>query len=319
MKRMRRIFALLLTALAVYLLFSSGYFSEIRKLLQSDSDFRNTISLNIKATEPPEVTPSPSPSPTPSAEPDILPTTISGGLIIRNGTSYSVDVSELLNMGPPFSLSVDEPQVLIIHTHSSEAYTPAGLDKYLASGTSRTLDSEYSVIRVGDELTEIFESYGLNVIHDREIYDYPSYTGSYSRSGESVEAYLAQYPSIKIVIDLHRDALGTDDTVYKVVADETGSCASQIMLLVGTDDSGLEHPHWQENLRLALYMQNAVTSRYPTLMRPVQLVTARYNQHLCPGSVILEVGSSGNTLQEALAAIRLFGKSAGPALADLLE
>lgn len=318
MKKSRRIILLLLTVLLLFVAFRCGGFDALARLLQRDIGFRSTLNPEAKAEEP-----SPAPTceatPVPSTGPDILPTTISGGLVIKNNTSYTVDVSELINSGVPFSLSASLPDILIIHTHSSEAYSPAGLDKYVASGTSRTLDPEYNVIRIGDELTEIFEGCGLNVIHDREIYDYPSYTGSYTRSGEAVEAYLSQYPSIKIVIDLHRDALGTDDVIYKVVADETGSCASQIMLLAGTDDSGLEHPHWQDNLRLALYIQNAVTARYPTLMRPVQLVSARYNQHLCPGSLILEVGSNGNTLQEALAAIRLFGNAAGPALADLLE
>lgn len=319
MKNTVRFFALLAAAVLIVFAVRNGSFSRLIDTLRNGNDFRNAISLDIEEAEQPLSTDAPEASLPPSSGPDILPTTISGGLVIKNATSYTIDATELISQGPPFTLQAGQPQILIIHTHSSEAYTPAGLDKYVASGTSRTLDPDYNVIRVGDELTNIFESYGLNVIHDREIYDYPSYTGSYSRSGEAVEAYLQQYPTIKIVIDLHRDALGSDDVIYKVVADEMGVCASQIMLLAGTDDSGLEHPNWQENLRLALYLQNAVASVYPTLMRPVQVVSARYNQHLAPGSLILEVGSSGNTLQEALAAIRLFGNTAGPALAELLE
>ena len=157
------------------------------------------------------------------------------------------------------------------------------------------------------------------MIHDTGVYDYPSYTGSYNRSCEAIERYLADNPSIRIVIDLHRDALCSDEITYKTEADEDGVCASQIMILIGSDSSGLEHPDWQQNLRLALYLQKAVCSEYPSLMRPVQLVSYRYNQHLTHGSMILEVGSNGNTLQEALAAIRLFGKAAGPALAELIE
>lgn len=317
MKKVMRIIILLLMLAAIYYFLRCDGIAKLTDALNGDKDYRSTISLDVDESAAPsdEVAPDPSDS----DDPDIRPTTISGGLIIKNATSYTVDVSELMAQGVPFTLDSELPQILIIHTHSSEAYSPAGLDQYVASGTSRTLDTEYSVIRVGDELENIFESYGLNVIHDRQIFDYPSYTGSYNRSGAAVEGYLKQYPTIKIVIDLHRDALGTDDVIYKVVADETGSCASQIMMLVGTDDSGLEHSHWQGNLRLALYLQNAVTAKYPTLMRPVQLVSARYNQHLSPGSMILEVGSSGNTLQEALAAIRLFGNTAGPALAELIE
>ena len=136
---------------------------------------------------------------------------------------------------------------------------------------------------------------------------------------KKVEKYLKEYPSISVVIDLHRDAIGTNDVIYKTVATETGVCASQLMFVMGTDESGLEYPNWTKNLRLALYLQNAVSEKHPSLMRPVTLVPYRYNQHLSTGSVILEVGSNGNTLQEALAAIRLFGETAGPALAELVE
>ena len=170
-----------------------------------------------------------------------------------------------------------------------------------------------------DAIETRLQQAGLNVIHDRGIYDYPSYTGSYTRSGQAIEQYLRDYPSIQMVIDIHRDALGTDDVVYKTMAEEDGVCASQVMLLIGTDESGLEHPNWRQNLAVALYMQNAVNARHPTLMRPIALVQQRYNQHLSPGSMILEVGSNGNTLQEALAAIRLFGQAAAPALAELVE
>ena len=250
---------------------------------------------------------------------EILETTIQGGLSVNNATAYWVDVTEILSAGPGLSLPQGEPQILIIHTHSSEAYTQAGLDRYEPSDTNRTENTEFNIVRIGDELTEIFQQAGLNVIHDRGIYDYPSYTGSYTRSGQAIEQYLRDYPSIQMVIDIHRDALGTDDVVYKTMAEEDGVCASQVMLLIGTDESGLEHPNWRQNLALALYMQNAVNARHPTLMRPIALVQQRYNQHLSPGSMILEVGSNGNTLQEALAAIRLFGQAAAPALAALVE
>ena len=262
--------------------------------------------------------PLPRPDETESRE-QVQETTISGGLSIKNETSYSVDMAAVLEGGPQVRLAAGEPQILLIHTHSSEAYTPAGLDRYEASDTNRTEDTEYNIVRVGDELTALLQQAGLNVIHDREIYDYPSYTGSYERSGAAVQSYLEQYPGIAVVIDMHRDALGANGVVYKTMAEESGVCASQVMLLVGTDDSGLYHPNWRSNLSLALYLQNAVSAVHPTLMRPVSLVQQRYNQHLTGGSLILEVGSSGNTLQEALAAIRLFAGAAAPALLALTE
>ena len=269
---------------------------------------------------PPEESEAPLPQPEESRNLDqIQETTITGGLSIKNETSYDIDVSGMLSEGSQVKLPAGEPQILIIHTHSSEAYTPAGLDRYEASDTNRTEDTDYNIVRIGDELTALFQQAGLNVIHDREIYDYPSYTGSYERSGAAVQSYLEQYPSIAVVIDMHRDALGANGVVYKTMAEESGVCASQVMLLVGTDDSGLYHPNWRSNLSLALYLQNAVSAAHPTLMRPVSLVQQRYNQHLTGGSLILEVGSSGNTLQEALAAIRLFADAAAPALLALVE
>lgn len=263
-------------------------------------------------------TPAPESSTAP-VMPTIIPTTISGGLSIKNTSGYDIDIDSVLSAGCPIRLETGKPQILIIHTHSSEAYSPAGLDKYDDLGTNRTLDQNLNVIRIGKELAKIFEDCGLNVIHDTQVFDYPSYTGSYNRSCEAVEKYLADYPSIKIVIDLHRDALCSDTVTYKTTATEQGVCASQVMLFVGSDASGLEHPNWRQNLSLALYLQNAVCQSYPSLMRPITLTKYRYNQHLSPGSMIIEVGSNGNTLQEALAAIRLFGKAAGPAIAALVE
>ena len=250
---------------------------------------------------------------------DLRETTIRGGLSIKNETGYEINMSELLGRLPPVRLPAEGPQILIVHTPASEAYTPAGLDLYEANDRRRTADPSCSVVRVGDELAALFEAAGLRVLHDREIYDYPSYTGSYTRTGEAIERCLEQYPDIAVVLDIHRDALGTDGVVYKTMAEEEGVVASQIMLLVGTDESGLSHPNWRANLALALYLQEQVSLAHPTLLRPVSLVPQRYNQHLTGGSLILEVGSSGNTLQEALSAIRLFGEAAAPALAELAE
>ena len=246
-------------------------------------------------------------------------TTIPGGISVKNATSYPVDAEAILSAGCSLRLSAEGPQILILHTHGSEAYTPAGLDRYESDDAYRTEDERCNVVRVGDELQRVFEEAGLRVLHDRSLYDSPSYAGSYSRSGEAVERYLAEYPGISVVIDLHRDALGSGDVVYKTMAEEAGTVASQVMLLVGTDESGLPHPNWNRNLSLALYLQAAAVRAHPTLMRPVSLVPQRYNQQLCPGSLLLEVGSSGNTLQEALAAARLFGAAAAEALLALAE
>ena len=272
-----------------------------------------------QAVQPEIEVPAETPAAYEPAPETVLETTIEGGLRIKNETGYWVDAPAILAEGPGLTLPRDEAQILIIHTHASEAYTQAGLDRYIPSDLNRTEDTQFNIVRIGDELTELLTQAGLGVIHDRGIYDYPSYTGSYTRSGQAVEEYLANCPSLRIVLDIHRDALGSDGVVYKTIAEEEGTVASQIMLLVGTDASGLEHPAWRENLALALYLQNAVNTACPTLMRPSSLVPQRDNQQLCPGSLIIEVGSSGNTLREALSAIRLFGGAVGPALAKLIE
>ena len=252
-------------------------------------------------------------------ETEIRSATISAGVSLDNYTGFDIDLDALTSEGLSITLRRDAPQVLIVHTHSSEAYTQENYNRYEESDPYRTEDTNYSVVRVGDALAEKLGGYGLNVLHDREIYDYPSYTGSYNRSGAAVEQYLAQYPSLAVVIDLHRDALGSGDVVYKTKADLSGRSSAQVLFIVGTGENGLYHPNWRENLKLALYLQSAMDGRYPTLARPVSLVKERYNQHLSDGMLILEVGSTGNTLSEAITAAELFGECAGPALAALIE
>ena len=273
------------------------------------------VAVTPPPTEPPQEA---APEPEPEPEPVLLPADLSCDDMMNNRTGFAVDPAELLTAGPTLRLAQDGPQVLIIHTHSSEAYTPDELDRYEASDPYRTEDKAYSVIRVGDALTEALEGCGLTVLHDREIYDYPSYTGSYNRSGAAVERILAEQPTIRVVIDLHRDALGSGGVVYKTRAELEGRSSAQVMMVVGTGENGLSHPNWRGNLSLALYLQRAVESRYPTLTRPIELVPERYNQHLAPGMLILEVGSNGNTLREAITAAELFGETAGPALAALI-
>ena len=244
----------------------------------------------------------------------------SGGIYFNNKTQYTIDGDELVSQKSGIKLSDDGPQVLIIHTHGSEAYTPDGEDMYVASDPSRTEDKRFNTVRVGDELTKLLEDRGIRVIHDRELYDYPSYTGSYNRSLESIERYLKDYPSIKIVLDLHRDALEGDGVTYKTVADiKDNEPCSQIMIVVGTDYNGLEHKAWRENLKFAVMLQRSMYEKYPTLARPLTVSGSRYNQHMTTGSLIIEVGTNGNTLKEALAAVRLFGDCAADVIGSLKE
>jgi len=241
------------------------------------------------------------------------------GVYIYNRTSQQVDVAAMAAAAVDIKLAGDEaPQILIMHTHGSEAYAPEGTDVYTETDTARTTDESYNVIRVGDEMERIFTEFGFHVLHDRTLYDYPAYSGSYDRSKEGVEAYLKQYPSIQIVLDIHRDALiANDGTVYKAVTTIDGTKAAQVLLVVGSDDGGLEHPEWKKNLTLAIKIQQTMNSLWPTLARPITLRTSRFNQQLTTGSLLVEIGCHGNTLQEALAGARLFARAAGQVLLSL--
>lgn len=241
------------------------------------------------------------------------------GIYIQNRTKKTLDVAAIASISPDITLAPGtEPQILIMHTHGSEAYTQEGKDVYQASGTARTIDPNYNIIRVGDEIERIFTEMGLSVLHDRTLCDYPNYNGSYDRSKVVVEQYLKKYPSIKIVLDVHRDALvGQDGTIYKAVTDMDGQKTAQVLLVMGSDDGGLTHPNWQKNLSLAMRMQHRMNTLWPGLARPIALRSSRFNQQLTSGSILVEVGSHGNTLQEALAGARLFARSAGQVFLEL--
>lgn len=262
----------------------------------------------------PTPTPEPTPAPTPAPTPEIVPFTDDTGMEIRNKTDLEADIAALMAEPLTQRLSAAGPQILVIHTHGTEAYLPAAGEEYTPSDPYRTTDPERSVIRVGDALCSALEEYGLRVLHDRTLYDYPSYAGSYERAAASIEAYLAEYPDIALVLDVHRDAIGDASTVYKTCAAANGT--AQVMLVCGTDEY-LEHPLWRENLKLALAMQAAAMSANGALMRPIHLAPERYNQQYTTGSLIIEVGTNGNTLSEALAAAELFGRAAGEMLASL--
>ncbi|MBR4425592.1 MAG: stage II sporulation protein P, partial [Oscillospiraceae bacterium] len=250
--------------------------------------------------------------------PEPVAADLSEPVAVHDRSGWNIDLAALEREALDLRLTPDAPQVLILHTHSSEAYTPDGTDRYVASDPYRTEDKTQSVIRVGDALAAALEESGLTVLHDREIYDYPSYTGSYSRSGAAVERWLSEYPSLRIVIDLHRDAIGSGDVVYRTRAVLDGTPCAQVMLLVGTGANGLSHPNWRENLKLGLWLQRTAEARCPGLMRPLEIVPERYNQQLSPGSLILEVGSTGNSLSEAVLAAEHFGRAVGPGLAGFI-
>lgn len=251
----------------------------------------------------------------------LLPTSGEGydsaqGVYIENRPGLALDVSALAQTQLTLTLPEEGPQVLIVHTHGSEAYTPDGTDTYVATGECRTTDTEKSVVRVGDEIAKVLTEMGLTVVHDTALYDYPEYNGAYDRSLAAVENWLTQYPTIQVVLDVHRDALiGSDGTVYKPITTINGEKCAQVMLVMGSN-ALYDHPNWLGNLALAVQVQKEMNTLWPTLARPIGLRENRYNQQTAPGAMLVEVGSHGNTLQEALAAARMFARALGAVLLE---
>ena len=250
-----------------------------------------------------------------SPEPLALPLASAEQLSIGGGCSYAVDKRQLLERVSALSFSGDEPQILIIHTHGSEAYTPTDAEPYTESGSYRTLDAAQSVIRVGEVLAETLQERGIAVLHDRSLNDYPSYNDSYATALTKLQQWKTLYPNLQMVIDVHRDAV--EDAAGQAVAlsaTQQGESCARLMLVVGTDQGGLNHPYWQENLANALKLQAVLEGQYPGLCRDLDLRTERFNQHVTPGSLLVEVGSNGNTLEQAERSARLLGDG----LADMI-
>lgn len=246
---------------------------------------------------------------------------ISGNAYVRNMTNLpNQTVIDAVHSRPAFTITADssEPQVLIMHTHTTESYALSDRDYYDANYPSRNLDESRNIVRVGDEITKQLEAAGIGVIHDKTVHDYPSYNGSYNRSRQTVEAILAQYPSIKVVLDIHRDAIETDDgTRYAPVANINGRNAAQIMIISGCDDGTMNYPNYLQNLAFASALQQQVEADYPGLTRPASFKYKYYNQSLTTGSLLIEVGSHANSLDEALYTGYLLGKSLAKTLQGL--
>lgn len=223
------------------------------------------------------------------------------GVKIKNETSFEINENILET-----SQNINKENVLIFHTHTCESYTPSEQYQYEQTGNFRTTDLNYSVARVGDELANCLYTYGFNVTHDKTYHDYPAYSGSYNRSKTTVENIL-QNNSSDIIIDLHRDAIGSKsnyDPSIKI-GDEVGA---QLMFVIGTNGGGLYHPNWQSNLKFAIQLQQKANDMYPGLFKPIIVRNSRYNQHLGSAACIIEVGATGNTLEQCLVSMKYLAK-----------
>lgn len=228
---------------------------------------------------------------------------------VKNNTSFDLDIGKALKEEPGFTLeNTDEVQVLIYHTHTGESYLDCDAGYYYSDYYPRTTDNRYNVTRVGKAIAQELKKAGIGVVHDTSVHD-SSYTGSYRRSRETVEKYLKKYPKIKVTLDIHRDAIGSDTYKVKPTFTYKGKKGAQIMIMAGCDLSGeLDFPKWKYNLGFALRLQQACETSFGGMTRPLDFGNFAYNMNVNTGSLLVEVGTDSNTLEEAVYSGKLLGK-----------
>lgn len=238
---------------------------------------------------------------------------------VRNETDISNGVLlEESRLEPEFKIELNgEPQVLIMHTHTTESFEPYVREYFDPSFNYRTTDMRYNTAAVGEKICEELKKSGIGYIHDTTIHDYPSYNGSYERSAETVKKILEEYPSIKVVLDIHRDAIGTNESIMQPTVEINGKKSAQVMIISGCDDGTMDMPDYMQNFRFASLLQQQMASDYENLTRPILFDYRKYNQDLTTGSLLIEVGTHGNTLEQVEYAGELVGKSLSKALKKL--
>ena len=258
--------------------------------------------------QPQPTTPPPATQPKPQQSVGLQLTAEDGELVqLHDLVDYEPDVEQLLLSPLDWDLTGSEPTVLILHTHATESYTKQPGEIYEEDSDYRTLNASYNMLSIGEELTRVLTAGGISVLHDRTLHDYPSYSGSYDHARETIWAYLEAFPSITMVIDLHRDALNFEqDPQLTTLASVGGNRSAQLMLVAGTDHS-VPYSGWQENLAMGVKLTAVLEKMYPGITRPIQLRPQRFNLDMTPGSLLVEVGANGNTHAEAMTAVRALG------------
>ncbi len=221
---------------------------------------------------------------------------------MKNNTDLDINLKDFVNGKLGFSIEKNgDPQVLILHTHATESYLRHSENYYTDTDLSRTTDNEYNMVALGKIISDKLNEAGIVTLHDATQHDYPSYSESYARAADTICSYTEKYPSIKIVIDLHRDAIAANDTdKVKLTTEVDGKRAAQIMLVMGSQSGSVTNfPNWRENLKLATKLQQTVEVMYPSLARSIHFMSKNYNESLTTGSMLIEIGTDGNTLDEA--------------------
>lgn len=223
------------------------------------------------------------------------------GVKIKNETGYEL-TQEMLSK----RIEVDKSNIVIFHTHTCESYTASEQYPYTPTGNYRTTDKNFSVAKVGSELSKYLIQYGYNTTHNTTYHDYPAYSGSYNRSLNTVESVLKTQSS-DVIIDIHRDAIGSNPN-YAPTVKIGEDYAAQLMFVIGTNGGGLWHPNWAQNLAFAIEVQEKANKLYPGLFKPIILRNSRYNQHLGKAACIIEVGATGNTLEQSISSMKYLAK-----------
>lgn len=224
----------------------------------------------------------------------------SGSIEINNETKFSLNINELLKEPLKINFEKSGPKVLIYHTHTTESYLKSADEIGKSNIRNWSTNPTDSVVRVGEELAQrLRKDYGMEVIHNGTIHDYPDYNSSYANSLATAEKIIKSYPSIKLVFDIHRDGLGNDGDKLRSVTKINGKNAARVMFVVGTNQR-LDHPRWKENLMYALKLQECLNRISPGLAKPIDLSGNRYNQHLSNTALIIEVGGDGNLIDESV-------------------
>lgn len=233
-----------------------------------------------------------------------------GKIYINNKTGQTIHVGNELKTGTKIKMKkTKDPEILIMHTHTTECYMNYNRDFYGDADKTRTTDNTKNMAAVGDVLAKELENAGFSVLHDKTQHDYPAYSGSYTRSEATVKNYLKKYSSIKVVIDLHRDAMPSGNDKIAPTVEIGKKKAAQVMLVMGSQTGNIKgHSKWKENLRLALLLQQNLEKTYPGFARSMLLKSAKYNQYLSTGSMLIEVGTDANTLEQALYSGQLVGQ-----------
>lgn len=233
----------------------------------------------------------------PEAKKQPLPYFSAADLVqVQYAANVRPDLNALISQPLQWDLYGEEPTVLIIHTHGTESYTRKG-KPYKESAAYRTLDENYNMLFIGQQVADLLNSQGIPTIQDRQLHDYPSYNGSYSHARKAIQEYLEQYPSIQLILDLHRDASEGSGSQLRTLAQVEGQKAAQLMVVIGAN-----HKNHEENTALGLKLHAQLETQAPGITRPMQLRGQRFNQDLLPGMLLIEVGAAGNSHEEALLA-----------------